>query len=305
MKIANDQLKIMPEVAAALAAGQPVLALESTILSHGLPHPENLDFAGRAESLIRKSGAVPATIAIVNGHICVGLAAADLESLSAGSGVEKISRRDISRAVAQALTGGTTVAATLAIAHSAGIKVFATGGIGGVHRGWSESLDVSQDIAALAAFPLVVVSAGAKAILDLPKTLEALETAGVPVAGYQTDEFPAFYSRSAGLPVPVRVESALEIAVWYRRHRELGMTASILIANPIPVESELSRESMDEIINAALADCRRSGITGKAVTPFLLKAIVEKTGGASLLANLALAMNNIRLGCEIASCLSG
>jgi pseudouridine-5'-phosphate glycosidase len=292
-------IEIAPEVAAA----QAVVALESTIVAHGMPWPRNLETARRVEAAVRAAGAVPATIAVLEGRLRVGLDAAGLERLArGGEKVAKLSRADLPWALAEGRDGATTVAATMLAAQRAGIRVFATGGIGGVHRGVAESWDVSADLEELARTPVIVVAAGAKAVLDLPKTLEVLETKGVPVVGYGTDELPAFWSRSSGLRVPLRLDDAGAVARLYAAQRALGQSAGILVANPIPREHEIPRAEIEPAIEAALAAAR--GAEGKRVTPVLLDAVLAATGGKSLEANIALVLNNARLAAEIALALA-
>jgi pseudouridine-5'-phosphate glycosidase len=298
-------IDVSPEVAGTLAAGGPVVALESTIISHGMPYPDNLATARAVEQVVRDAGAVPATIAVVDGRVRVGLDDAALERLaSGGDDVAKASRRDLPVLVARKATAGTTVAATMFLAHAAGIGVFATGGIGGVHRGVERTLDVSADLTELGATPVTVVCAGAKSILDLPRTLEVLETEGVPVIGIGTDEFPAFFSRESGLPVPHRVDTVAELAAVVVAHRDLGLTGGILVANPIPAAAAIPAAEITAWIEEALADADRLGVIGKDVTPYLLGRIVELTGGASLVANVALVKDNARLAAELAVALS-
>ncbi len=291
-------LRLKDELRDALEAGLPVVALESTVISHGLPHPTNLETARRMEDVIRRYDAVPATIAILDGELCVGLTGDELEHLATAGGISKVSRRDLPVVVARRGDGATTVAATATIAAWAGIEVFATGGIGGVHR--DAPFDVSNDLHTLASVPVAVVCAGAKSILDLRATLEWLETAGVPVLGYGTDEFPAFYTRRSGLPVDLRVEGPMEAAAIVRAGRLMGLPAGTLIAVPIPTENELPREYLESVIASALKTAQAQGITGSASTPFLLKWIAEKTGGASLAANVALLENNAAVAAQIA-----
>jgi pseudouridine-5'-phosphate glycosidase len=274
------------------------VALESTIIAHGMPFPENLATARLLESRVRESGAVPATIAVMDGAICVGLSAGELEALAQAKGVLKLSRADLPYAVASGKVGATTVAATMICAHLAGIRVFATGGIGGVHRGAEATFDVSADLEELARTPVAVVSAGAKALLDLPKTLEYLETRGVPVIGYRTDEFPAFWSRHSGLRVPLRMDSAQEIARFLALKWEMGLGGGAVICNPVPEADEIPAEEMRGFIDTAVGDARH--LDGKAVTPFILGRIGELTGGRSLRTNIALAASNARLAGEIA-----
>ena len=293
-----------PEVAAARAAGRPVVALESTIITHGMPWPQNLETARAVEAEVRAAGAVPATIAVIKGQIHAGLTEDQLSALAQEKEVRKLSRADLAACLAAGETGATTVAATMICAHLAGIEVFATGGIGGVHRGADQSFDISADLSELARTPVTVVAAGAKALLDLPKTLEVLETLGVPVIGHGSGEFPAFWSRRSGLPAPLRMDSAAELAQAHRMRAALGLNGGQLVANPIPEAHEIAREEIDPIIAAALSEAARQGITGKAVTPFLLQRIFELTQGRSLTANIALVLNNARLAAAIARCLS-
>jgi len=297
-------VQVSAEVRAALDAGGAVVALESTIISHGMPYPDNLATARAVEDVVRGHGAVPATIALVDGALRAGLDDAALERLAGGDDVVKASRRDLPALIARRATAGTTVAATMYLAHLAGIGVFATGGIGGVHRGAEHTFDVSADLTELGATPVVVVCAGAKSILDLPKTLEVLETHGVPVIGVGTDEFPAFFSRSSGLAVDHRVEDAGELAAVVRAHRALGLPGGILVANPIPEADALPAEQIDARIDEAVADAERLGITRKDVTPYLLGRINELTGGRSLVANIALIRNNAEFAAYLAVALS-
>lgn len=299
-----DVLDIAPGVAAALADGRAVVALESTIISHGMPYPDNLTTARAVEDVVRAAGAVPATIAVVRGRPRIGLDTDALERLAAGGDVVKASRRDLPAALARGLTAGTTVAATMYLAHLAGIGVFATGGIGGVHRGAELTFDVSADLDELGSTPVTVVCAGAKSILDLPKTLEVLETRGVPVVGYRTGQFPAFFSPVSGLPVDQRVDDVAELAALVTAHRRLGLRGGVLVANPIPAGDALDAAELDAWIAEAVADAGRAGVTGKDVTPYLLARINELTGGRSLIANIALIRNNARLAAELALALA-
>jgi pseudouridine-5'-phosphate glycosidase len=296
----NQYIRLSAEVAEALAAARSVVAFESTIISHGMPYPRNVQTALAAEAIARKAGVVPATIAVLDGRIAVGLDRAEIERLGTEQGLLKISRRDLSAALALGRSGATTVSATMLAARMAGIELFATGGIGGVHRGASESFDISADLSELACTPVCVVSAGAKAILDLPRTLEILETLGVPVIGYRTSEFPAFYSRSSGLPLAMRADTAAEVASILRAHRALGLPQGVLVANPVPEDWEIPRARMEEHIVRALSDLAARGLRGKEVTPFLLSRIVELTGGGSLETNVRLFHANVGLACEIA-----
>lgn len=294
-------LAFAPEVRAALDAGKPVVALESTIITHGMPFPSNVETARRVEAEIRAHGAVPATIAVFGGHIHIGLTAEELDALARAKDVMKVSRADLAVCLAKGAWGATTVAATMICADLAGIKVFATGGIGGVHRGAETSFDISADLAELGITPVTVVAAGAKAILDLPKTLEVLETDGVPVIAYGQDEFPAFWSRSSGLKAPLRMDSAAEIARAQTMRRALGLSGGQLVANPVPAEAEIPHEVIDPVIEQALAEAAAQHIHAKEVTPFLLARIFELTEGRSLETNIALVLNNARLAAAIAA----
>ncbi|QFT63114.1 pseudouridine-5'-phosphate glycosidase [Roseivivax sp. THAF30] len=288
-------------VSDALDKCRPVVALESTIITHGLPQPQNLEVARRIEATIRENGAEPATIAVIEGVLCVGLEDAQLEYLAAAERVAKLSRADMAVCMAEGRTGATTVAATMIAARMAGIEVFATGGIGGVHRGAETSFDVSADLQELARSPVTVVAAGAKAILDLPKTLEVLETLGVPVIAHGQDMLPAFWSRSAGLRAPLRMDDPAAMARAHRMRRQMGLDGGQLVANPIPEEAEIPRTEMTPIIGRAMQDAAGHGIFGKDVTPYLLQRIYELTAGRSLEANVALVLNNAVLAARIAS----
>ncbi len=290
-----------PEVEKALSEGRPVVALESTLITHGLPRPENVRVGRLLEQTVREAGAIPATIAIIDGIPHVGINDATLERLAASTSARKCSMRDLPIALARGENGGTTVATTMFIAFAAGIKVFATGGIGGVHRG--HPFDVSNDLHALGAIPIAVVCAGAKSILDLPLTLEVLETQGVPVVGFQTDTFPAFYTRSSGLPIDTRCETADDIAAIIRQRDALGLKQAVLVANPVPDADALPQAMADAAIEQALAEADAQGVKGKAVTPFLLARVSELTEAKSKSANLALLVNNARLGAAIAKAL--
>lgn len=293
-------LLFSPEVATARSIGRPLVALESTIITHGMPWPQNVETARAVEAAVRAAGAVPATIAVMAGRIHIGLSDPELDGLGRATGVMKLSRADLAVCLATGRTGATTVAATMICAHLAGIAVFATGGIGGVHRGAEASFDISADLLELAQTPVTVVAAGAKAILDLPKTLEVLETHGVPVIAYGQDDLPAFWSRSSGLRAPLRLDSAAEIAASHQMRGALGLAGGQLVANPIPQTAEISRAEITPFIEAALAEAARQGITAKAVTPFLLQRLFEATEGRSLTANIALVLNNAALGAAIA-----
>ena len=294
----DQHFSIHPEVSQALSERKPVVALESTVITHGLPFPENGQLAKSLEAEIRAQGCIPATIAVLDGVICVGLTEDQLDRLSQPADMLKISSRDIAPAIVMHRSGGTTVAGTLVIAHAAGIQVFSTGGIGGVHR--QAPFDVSADLVQLARNPLVVVCAGAKAILDIPATLEVLETYGVPVVGYGTDEFPAFYSSSSGLPVSVRVSSAREAAHLAQTHWQLGLTSAVLVAVPPPAASAMDHAVIEQAIRTALDEANKKDIKGQSVTPFLLSRVSALTEGTSLRANLSLLHNNARVAAEIA-----
>ena len=288
------------EVALAQESGQTVVALESTIITHGMPYPQNVETARSVEAVIRDAGATPATIAVIEGDLRIGLEAEDLERLGQMRGVAKLSRADIAACIATGRSGATTVAATMIAARLAGIEVFATGGIGGAHKGAETSFDISADLRELAETPVTVVAAGAKAILDLPKTLEVLETLGVPVIAYGQDAFPAFWSRNSGLAAPLRMDSSGDIAAAHILRSRMGLPGGQLVANPIPPASEIPADVIGPVIERATADAEKLRLTGKAVTPYLLQRIFELTNGASLTANIALVENNARLAAEIA-----
>ncbi|HUH76724.1 MAG TPA: pseudouridine-5'-phosphate glycosidase [Devosia sp.] len=297
---AKDYLSISTEVAAALAAGKPIVALESTIITHGMPYPQNLEMAKNVEAVIRQHGAVPATIAIMDSKFCVGVSGADLERLALADGrAAKASRRDVSALLVNKQTAGTTVATTMQIAAAAGIKVFATGGIGGVHRGAEETFDISADLEELSRTPVAVVCAGAKSILDIPKTLEVLETNGVPVLGYRTDDFPAFWARSSGLKVDHRFDDVADIARVLEKQIELGL-GGLLVANPIPEDAALDPKAIEARILQAVTQAEAEGVGRKEATPYLLKRIFELTEGKSLVANIALVENNAKVAAQIA-----
>ncbi len=298
----TSDLVFHPDVRAALAAHKPLVALESTVISHGLPWPENLDLARRMEAHIRAGGAAPATIALLKGQVTIGLMDDQIQYLAQAKGVWKISRRDFAVAAAQKRYGATTVAGTMIAAHWAGIKVFATGGIGGVHRG--NGTDISADLPELARTPVIVVCAGAKAILDLPATLEWLETHGVPVVGYGTDEFPAFYSRTSGVRLEARADSAAEVAAIARELWRQGLGSGMVVCAPCPEEAAKPAAEMEGAIAVALHEAEAKGVRGKAVTPFLLARVSELTHGESKSANLALLENNARVAAQIAVALS-
>ena len=289
-----------PEVAAARAAGGPIVALESTIITHGMPWPQNVETARRVEAEVRAHGATPATIAVLKGRLHIGLTEGELTALGQAQGVAKLSRADLAACMAQGRTGATTVAATMIGAHLAGIAVFATGGIGGVHRGAETSFDISADLQELAQTPVTVVAAGAKAILDLPKTFEVLETLGVPVIAFGQPNLPAFWSRDSGLPAPLRMDSAAQIAAAHRMRAAIGLRGGQLVANPIPAGDEIPAATLAPLIAQALAEAQAQGIAAKAVTPFLLGRLYDLTNGASLSANIALVLNNARLAAAIA-----
>ena len=292
----NKYLDISPEVKAALDAGKPVVALESTIISHGMPYPKNVETALSVEQTVRDNGAVPATIAVIGGRLKAGLSREEIEHLGkAGRAVTKASRRDLPALCARGIDGATTVTTTMIIAHMAGIKIFATGGIGGVHRGAETTMDISADLEELAQTPVMVVCAGAKSILDLGLTLEYLETHGVPVIGYGTDELPAFYTRKSGFRVDYRVDSPAELAAMFTAQRELEYKGGMLVTNPIPEEYSMDKTVIDAAIEEALRQCAAQGIKGKDTTPFLLAKVVELTGGDSLESNIKLVMNNARV----------
>ncbi len=298
----NKYLDIAPEVQQALAEGKPVVALESTIISHGMPYPKNVETALLVEQTIRDNGAVPATIAIIGGRLKAGLSHEEIEHLGkAGRSVAKASRRDLPALVARGVDGATTVATTMIIAHMAGISIFATGGIGGVHRGAEVTMDISADLEELAQTPVMVVCAGAKSILDLGLTLEYLETKGVPVIGFGTEELPAFYTRKSGFGVDYRVDSPEELAAIFRAQRGLNYKGGMLVTNPIPEEYAMDKAVIDAAIEQALAEAREQGIHGKETTPFLLAKVVELTGGDSLESNIQLVLNNARLAARTAA----
>ena len=298
----NKYLDVSPEVAEALAAGKPVVALESTIISHGMPYPRNVETALLVEQTIRENGAVPATIAIIGGRLKAGLSKDEIEYLGkSGRNVAKTSRRDIAALVARKADGATTVTTTMMIAHMAGISIFATGGIGGVHRGAEVTMDISADLEELGNTPVMVVCAGAKSILDLGLTLEYLETKGVPVIGYGTDELPAFYTRHSGFGVDYRADSPEELAAMFKAQRDLGLKGGMLVTNPIPEEYSMDKAVIDAAIDQAIKEASEKGIKGKDTTPFLLAKVVELTGGDSLDSNIALVLNNARLAAKTAA----
>ena len=296
-----EYLDVAPEVAAAIQSGQAVVALESTIISHGMPYPRNVETAALVEDTVRQGGAIPATIAIVDGRLKVGLSGKEIERLGKlGTDVIKCSRRDLPFVVARKQDGATTVAATMIIAAMAGIRVFATGGIGGVHRGVEDTLDISADLEELAHTNVTVVCAGIKSVLDIGRTLEYLETKGVPVVGYQTDTLPAFYSRDSGFPVNYRVDTAAQVANAMKIKWGMNLDGGMVVAVPIPEEHALASDEINDVIEDALTEMQRQGITGKDTTPFLLASISERTDGRSLEANIQLVINNARVAAEIA-----
>jgi len=300
----KDLLSIAPEVLDALNEGAPVVALESTIISHGMPYPKNLETALSLEALIRENGAVPATIAVINGVPKIGLSEAEISELAQAQSVMKLSRADLAICIAQGKMGATTVAATMILAELAGIDVFATGGIGGVHKGAEESFDISADLGELGKTAVSVVAAGPKAILDVPKTLEVLETQGVPVITYGADQVPAFWSRESGIPTPLRMDAADEIAAAHLMRARLNISGGQLICNPIPKEAEIPADVLAPLIAQAVAEAEAAQINAKAVTPLLLKRLTELTEGSSLIANIALVRNNAKVGAEIAKQIS-
>lgn len=300
----KDYLSVAPEIQQAIDEGRPVVALESTILSHGMPYPENLEFAHNVEKIVRGEGAIPATTAIIGGKLKVGLNAEELEIMCKANGVGKVSRRDVAVYLATGKTGATTVATTMLIASLAGIRIFATGGIGGVHRGATETMDISADLQELAHTPVAVICAGAKSILDIGLTLEYLETMGVPVVGVDTDDFPAFYCRKSGYGVDYAAKDEADIAKLIHTKQELGLKGGMLIGNPIPEEYAMDFDYMEEVIQKALVKADEAGVHGKNITPFLLASIKDITGGKAFEANVKLALNNARCAAKIAKALS-
>ena len=298
----NKYLDVAPEVRAALDAGKPVVALESTIISHGMPYPQNVETALNVEKIIRENGAVPATIAVIGGRLKAGLSKDEIDYLGkTGTKVAKASRRDLPVLVAEGRDGATTVTTTMIIAHMAGIKIFATGGIGGVHRGAQQTFDISADLEELAHTPVMVVCAGAKSILDLGLTLEYLETHGVPVIGYGTEELPAFYTRKSGFKVDYRIDTPAELAKAFHVKREIGLEGGMLVTNPIPEEYSMDHEVINKAIDEAVEEAKKLGIHGKETTPFLLAKIKDLTGGDSLASNIQLVYNNARLAAKTAA----
>lgn len=296
----NPYLDVRPEVARALAKGGPVVALESTVISHGLPRPQNFETALAMETAIREEGAIPATVGLIKGRLIAGLSQAEVKMLANADGVAKVSRRDLAAIVMQGQLGATTVAGTMLAAAVAGIRIFATGGIGGVHRDSQNSFDVSNDLSELAETPVAVICAGAKVILDLPKTLEVLETLGVPVVGFGTSELPAFYCGESGLALDLRVETAEEAAELLRVHWEIGLNSGVVIANPPPAGAALPRADVEAMLEKALESAMKNRIQGKAVTPYLLSEMAKQSGGRTLETNIALLLNNARLAARIA-----
>ena len=297
----NRYLDVNPEVAAALAEGRPVVALESTIISHGMPYPQNVQTALNVERIIRENGAVPATIAVIGGRLKAGLSAEEIEYFGKkGQAIAKASRRDLAVLCARGEDGATTVTTTLIIAHMAGIKIFATGGIGGVHRGAETTMDISADLEELGQTPVMVVCAGAKSILDLGLTLEYLETKGVPVIGFGTEELPAFYTRQSGFRVDYRIDTVQELAAAFKTQNELGFRGGMLVTNPIPEEYAMPLDTINAAIEQALAECEAKGIHGKETTPFLLARVAELTGGNSLASNIQLVYNNAKIAAQTA-----
>ena len=297
----NKYLDVNPEVAEAIASGKPVVALESTIISHGMPYPQNVETALNVERIIRDNGAVPATIAIIGGRLKAGLTAEEIEYFGKkGQAIHKASRRDLAVLCARGEDGATTVTTTMIIAHMAGIKIFATGGIGGVHRGAETTMDISADLEELGQTPVMVVCAGAKSILDLGLTLEYLETKGVPVIGYGTEELPAFYTRQSGFGVDYRIDTTEELAKAFKVQNELGFQGGMLVANPIPEEYAMPLETINAAIDQAIAECNEKGIKGKETTPFLLARVAELTGGNSLASNIQLVYNNAKVAAQTA-----
>ena len=298
------KLKYSKEVESAKNKHKPILALESTIVAHGMPFPQNLDFALEAESICKSLGVTPATVAIIRGTICVGLEKEELDLISRSNNIKKVSMRELGLAVSLGWSGATTVSSTMHVAKRANIEVFATGGIGGVHRGVDQSFDISQDLAALSKLSMVVISAGAKSILDLPKTVELLETLGVCMVGFKTSDFPSFYSRSSGIKKVTKVNSVKKISEVFLNNRSLENLGATLVLNPTPAESEIPLEIMNPIVRSAMAELKKRKIEGKMVTPFLLSYIHEKTKGKSIDVNISLALNNVQLGAKIAKSLN-
>jgi pseudouridine-5'-phosphate glycosidase len=301
----NRLWRVSPEVARAVKARRPVVALETTLVTHGLPRAEGLDVAAELEEVVRRGGALPATIGVLDGHLRVGLGAKELERLASAPRVAKLNLSNVAAHMATGSSGSTTVAATIVAAHGAGIEVLATGGIGGVHREAAQTGDVSSDLTALARYPVAVVCAGAKAVLDLPRTLEALETLGVPVYGLGTDRFPAFYRRDSGLPVDHRFETPREMAAAVRAHFDLGLGSGVIVANPVPAEDEMPAAIYESSLERALADARGEAVKGRDLTPFLLERLRELTEGRSVFSNLALLRANAAVAADLAVALAG
>lgn len=297
-------LRIHPEVAEALSAGRPVVALESTIISHGMPYPQNVETARAVEAIVRSEGAIPATMALLDGKMVAGLSDDDLEKLAAGQGVWKVSLRDMPLVLSQKLPGATTVAATLHVAALAGIRIFVTGGIGGVHRGAAQTFDISADLPALGRYDVAVVSAGVKSVLDIGLTLEYLETLGVPVVTIGQDAFPSFYSRDSGFLSPLRLDTPEDVAALLSMRWRAGLQGGVLLACPVPEDAAVPRQQMEKFIESALALADRRGISGKDITPFLLKNIAQQTEGKSLAANISLVKNNAEAGARVAAALA-
>ncbi|NMB03294.1 MAG: pseudouridine-5'-phosphate glycosidase [Tissierellia bacterium] len=296
----NEYIDIYSEIKTALEYNQPVVALESTIISHGMPYPDNIDMVQKTGAIIRRNGAIPATIALIDGKIKIGLSEEDIYRLATDKNVKKVSRRDLAYVLAKKEIGATTVASTMICAQMGGIKFFVTGGIGGVHRGYEQTMDVSADLEELAETEITVICAGAKAILDLPRTMEYLETKGVPVIGYQTDVLPAFYTRTSSIPLQLSANDTHELASIINTKRSLGLKGGVLVMNPIPAEHSMDEAMINQVIDQAIVSAAQQGIAGKDVTPYLLKTIVEQTEGQSLKANMELVFNNAQVGAQLA-----
>lgn len=296
----NEYIDVYSEIKTALEYNQPVVALESTIISHGMPYPDNIDMVQKTGAIIRRNGAIPATIALIDGKIKIGLSEEDIYRLATDKNVKKVSRRDLAYVLAKKEIGATTVASTMICAQMGGIKFFVTGGIGGVHRGYEQTMDVSADLEELAETEITVICAGAKAILDLPRTMEYLETKGVPVIGYQTDVLPAFYTRTSSIPLQLSANDTHELASIINTKRSLGLKGGVLVMNPIPEEHSMDEAMINQVIDQAIVSAAQQGIAGKDVTPYLLKTIVEQTEGQSLKANMELVFNNAQVGAQLA-----
>jgi pseudouridine-5'-phosphate glycosidase len=296
----NEYIDVYSEIKTALEYNQPVVALESTIISHGMPYPDNIDMVQKTGAIIRRNGAIPATIALIDGKIKIGLSEEDIYRLATDKNVKKVSRRDLAYVLAKKEIGATTVASTMICAQMGGIKFFVTGGIGGVHRGYEQTMDVSADLEELAETEITVICAGAKAILDLPRTMEYLETKGVPVIGYQTDVLPAFYTRTSSIPLQLSANDTHELASIINTKRSLGLKGGVLVMNPIPAEHSMDEAMINQVIDQAIVSAAQQGIAGKDVTPYLLKTIVEQTEGQSLKANMELVFNNAQVGAQLA-----